>query len=126
MLDKRTLSLLKIIDSETVSGGYKVFSFSDLVSAMPSYFDVDESGIRDLLKDLYDKEYLSVKYEDDKEVCLSPLPKGRLVFENIIDEEIEKSRSARKYFFYSFMGAASGGASIFIIFLIAYLVFGVK
>ena len=109
MLDKRCLTLLDIINEQCLNSGYKVFEFSELVCQMPENLGVDQTAIRDCLKQLCMHEYISVKYEDEREVCLSPLPKGRLVFEERIDGEIEKGRAERRYFLYAFLGSAVGG-----------------
>lgn len=109
MLDKRCLELLNIINQQCVDTGYKVLDFDLLVSSMPKSLGVDGITVRECLNQLSLKEYVSIKYQDEKEVCLSPLPKGRLVFEEKIDLEIEKNRAERKYFVYAFLGALLGG-----------------
>ena len=88
MLDKRCLALLNILNSECVNSGYKVVSIEDFVLSMPLSFGIDFDGVRECLYTLSEKEYISVKYQDEKEVCLCPLTKGRLVFENKIEEEL--------------------------------------
>lgn len=109
MLDKRSLKLLEYIDKECQSGGYKVFTTKELISAFPEDDIADEDGVRECVRTLADREYISVKYQDDAEVCLMPLSKGRLVFENRLDDEIEKFRAERRYFIFSFLGAMAGG-----------------
>lgn len=109
MLDKRTLKLLDILNNECQGAGYKVFYINDLKLMLPESLALDENGIRESLSALSEREYISVKYQDDLEVCLCPLPKGRLVFENRLDEEIEKKQSARKYFLFSALGGFLGG-----------------
>lgn len=108
MLDKRTLKLLDILNNECRDSGYKIFSLKELALMMPEYLKADISGIRECIFALSSREYISVKYEDDEEICLCPLPKGRMVFENRIDEEIEKHKSSVKYFIYSAIGALVG------------------
>ncbi len=122
MLDKRTIALLKIIDGECTRGGYKIFSTEELLSSMPIDFNVDEDGIRESINILSEKQYINVKYQDEKEVCLVPLPKGRLVFENIIDGEIEKSRAERQYLICSLIGGIIGGAAAFLMGVILCLI----
>lgn len=109
MLDKRCLALLKIINEQCADSGYKIFSFQELISLMPNHFGVDESVVCLCIKTLIEHEYISVKYQDEQEICLVPLVKGRLVFENAIDEQVERGRAEKKYFVYSFIGAILGG-----------------
>ena len=124
MLDKRCLALLNIINGECVGTGYKIFSISDLISSMPVHFGMDGAGIYECIKTLSEREYISVKYQDDKEICLSPLTKGRLVFENKIDDEMEKSRAEKRYFFFSFIGGLLGGGAAVILTVIILAIAG--
>lgn len=111
MLDERCLVLLNIFNGECKNYGYKVFEIGELVSTFPARFSMDSDGIRECVKVLSDREYISVKYEDESEICLSLSVKGRLIFERRIDEEIEKSADRRRYFVYSFFGALAGGTA---------------
>lgn len=112
MLDKRCLAFLEYIDKACDRGGYKIFAVEELVSAMPAEFGADAEGVEECVLNLSAKEYISVKYMDEAEICLSPLTKGRLVFEQRLDEEIEKSRAEKRYFAFAFLGALSGGALV--------------
>lgn len=125
MLDKRCLALLNILNSECLSSGYKVITIEELTTSMPAFFGIDSDGVRECLGTLSEKEYISVKYQDETEVCLCPLPKGRLVFENRIDEEIDRSRNRRTYFLYSMFGAFAGGFIAAALALIVLLIAGV-
>ncbi len=108
MLDKRSMALLKIINAECIDSGYKVFSVEQLISSLPSELGVDENVFLICIKNLLDRDYISVKYQDENEICLVPLVKGRLVFENLIDEEIEKNIVTKKYFAFAFFGGIIG------------------
>lgn len=124
MLDKRCLALLNILNGECLNSGYKVMEISALASAMPKSFGMDEDGIRECINALSEREYISVKYEDEREVCLCPLSKGRLVFENRIDDEIAEARTKRTYFLYAFLGSAIGGVFSVLVALTVFLVTG--
>ena len=124
MLDYRTLSLLDIINSNCQSGGYKVFLINDLISAMPSAFNTDEQGLLECLETLKNHQYVSIKYQDDDEVCLMPLMKGKLESENRIDQEIEKIKCQKQYFWAGFLGASIGGAIIGVIIALISLMGG--
>ncbi len=115
MLDKRCLTLLNVINLQCVNSGYKIFSIEDLVLSMPSYLSMDSEQVLQCVKTLADKEYISVKYQDEREICTCPLTKGRLVFENRLEEELQKNLDRKRYFLYSFLGGLLGGflASLF-------------
>lgn len=124
MLDKRSLALLNILNEECFGIGYKVFFISDITASFPSPFAIDEAGVRECLKNLSDGEYVSVKYEDDIEFCATPTPKGRQIFESLSDERVERFRSAKMYFLYSFLGGLFGGIITVVIAVILFLLIG--
>ena len=124
MLDKRCIELLNIINHECKDSGYKIFSVGELISLMPERFGIDGLGLIECIKTLYEREYISVKYQDDNEVCICPLTKGRLVFENRLEEELEKSRAEKRYFLFSFVGALAGGIGSFLVALLFRVVAG--
>lgn len=124
MLDKRCLALLNVINTECLNSGYRVFSFEELALAMPKYFGVDASEVQSCLNALVEREYISIKYQDEVEVLTCPLPKGRLVFEKRIEEQTEKIIMEKKYFLYSFIGGLSGGVIATIVFIVLSAIFG--
>ncbi len=125
MLDKRCFALLNIINQECVDKGYKIFSVEELIQLLPKSFGVTDNELGLLINTLIQKEYISVKYFDQKEVCLCPLNKGRLVFENKIDVEIEKVRTEKRYFAYSFLGGLVGAFLAGIIAVLIFLLRGI-
>lgn len=124
MLDDRSYALLKIINGECAGQGYKIFGTEDLARSLPNEYAVNADGVRETLKNLADREYISVKYEDEAEICLKPLAKGRLAFERRIDEELETARSEKKYFLWSFFGSACGGAVVALVIAAIMLIAG--
>lgn len=121
MLDKRSLKLLDIINGECKGDGYKIFAYLDLSLMMPDGLELSAEEIKASISTLKEREFISVKYEDEEQVCVCPLPKGRLIFENRLDEEIEKQVSARKYFLYSAVGALVGGVLSSVITFIIFI-----
>ena len=108
MLDERTFALLNLINLECQNGGYKVFLIKDLLLSMDKY-SLDEFDFLESIERLKDHQYISVKYQDDTEICLAPLIKGRLESEKRLEKQIEQSQTERKYFLYSFLGGVVGG-----------------
>ena len=122
MLDKRCIALLDYLNKESLSDSYKVFDIEDIIASMPAQFGFDRDSIGECIRALSEREYISVKYQDEKEVCLLPLTKGRLVFENRIDNEISKRQAERRYFFYSFIGGVSGALLANIVFILMKII----
>ena len=124
MLDHRTLALLDIINLNCNNGGYKVFLIEELISAMPSGFSANEQVILECVEMLKNHQYISVKYQDDLEICLMPLTKGKIESENRLDQEIEKMKNQKQYFLAGLLGATLGGAITTIMLAIILLVGG--
>ena len=120
MLDKKSLALLKTIISQS-DGGYKVFSTEELCLNTPKQFNMDANEFNDCINVLVENEYISVKYQDDNEICLLVLNKGRALFENLSDEKKEKIKNNHKYYLSAFAGAFTGSISALIFFSVALL-----
>ncbi len=125
MLDERALALLDIINFECSSGGYKVFFIKDLISSIPENLAVDENQLFECIETLSNHQYICVKYQDQKEICLTSLVKGRVESENRLDAQIENLELNKKHFFFSFLGALLGGICAFILALLFKFLGGV-
>lgn len=116
MLDKRSESLLNIINRECNEGSYKVIEVDDLIRLMPNKYKTDFDMISQLMGYLRNGEYISIKYSDKEVYCVSPLPRGRRIFEVEQEEKREKKKKNFKSFFLSFFylilifGACLGAA----------------
>ena len=124
MLDQRTSALLDIINLNCQNGGYKVFLIKDLISFMPSALLIDEQTLLECLETLKNHQYISIKYQDDNEVCLLPLIKGKIETENRIDQEIEKINCQKQYFVAGFLGALAGGTVVAVLMAVIMLIGG--
>ena len=120
MLDERTFSLLNAINLECQNGGYKVFAIKDLLSSIDHY-SFDEYDLLESIERLKNHQYISVKYQDDNEICLAPLVKGKIESEQRLETQIEKAENQKKYFLYSFLGGLLGGVFVGAIALIIKL-----
>ena len=99
MLDKRIEALLRIINKECNEGSYRVLEVDDLIRLMPKKFKVDFDTISQLMGYLKTGEYVSVKYSDNEVFCVSPLPRGRRIFEVEQEEKNSNKKSKLKKFF---------------------------
>ena len=122
MLDQRTLTLLNILNNECNNGGYKVFSIDELLLSFPPPFIVDRQDFYDSLAILCSQEYVSIKYQDDVEICLSVLSKARRLLESRLESEIERHSLERRYFVFAFLGGVLGGVISVFLSLIILLV----
>ena len=125
MLDERAFALLDIINFECGGGGYKVFFIKDLLSCLPKHLLVNEDQLFGCIETLADHQYINVKYQDQNEICLTSLVKGRLESENRLDEKIERLETNKKNFLFSFLGGVLGGVCAFLLALIFKLLGGI-
>jgi hypothetical protein len=116
MLDRRSESLLRIINKECNEGSYKVIEVDDLIRGMPNKFKSDSDTINQTMDYLKSGEYVSVKYSDNEVYCVSPLPRGRRIFEVEQEEKRVSKKKKIKLFILSFFslllifGACLGAA----------------
>ena len=109
MLDKRSIVLLNQINSKCDGSGYKIFSFEELLSLMPMKLGLEREGLKEILANLSNNELISIKYNDQNEVCLRPLIKGRVAIENLNEKQENEGFLKRKLFLFSFYGSVVGG-----------------
>jgi hypothetical protein len=122
MLDKRSKSALRFFVEECSEGSYKILETEDIIKHLPKSFKADEVAVAQIAKYLENGEYISVKYSDDQQYCLCPLPFGRQFIENADQEEKNKRQGRRArlknsigYFFCSLFGAFFGTLIFYIL-----------
>lgn len=115
MLDSRSKSVLNFLVKECSEGSYKIIEASDILSALSKNYNADKEIISQIIKHLENGEYISVKYSDDEQFCLCPLPFGRQFIENdeiqLTNRKSIKSIGSKIFFsafFSAFMGAFLG------------------
>ncbi len=119
MLDKRSIALLNAIIKVCCDSAYKIFSFEELASLMPKGLSLEADGLKESLQSLSNHEFISVKYQDDSEVCLRPLIKGRIAIENITEKQQLDLSNKKKLVCICFLSALFGG---FVSGLMLYLI----
>ncbi len=125
MLDKRCFALLNAIVSVCDGSGYKIFSLSELIDKLPDYLGVESEGLNEALNSLSEHELISIKYFDEKEICLRPLIKGRVAVESVNEKELSEKALKRKLILFSFFGGLLGSFLSAVIFYLIRLLGGV-
>ena len=105
MQDVLANELLIFLRSQVNPQAYKIYSFSELLSALPEYLGVDNIAVKECLLMLNRDGYITVKYRDENEICLSVLDK---VSERKEVTE-EKTNLGKKGFSGAFLGGVAGG-----------------
>ena len=122
MLDKRSEELLRIINKECNEGSYKVLEVDDLIRLMPRKFKADYETISQLMGYLKAGEYISLKYSDNEVFCVSPLPRGRRIFEVEQEEKRKgKKKKVKGFFLLTFYLLLIFGATLGAIYVSRFL-----
>lgn len=108
MLDKRTAAVLGAINDACGEGSYKILAIGELIESVPARYRADEEGVRQIVDYLREREYVSVKYSDERELCVCPLPRGRQYFENEERDRKEGRKKFESYLLVAFLGAMIG------------------
>lgn len=94
MLDIKSNLVLKILQKECRTSGYKVVDKADIISALPAKYRVDEEGLDHIITYLERSECIHIKYDDDNVYCLCILPLGNQLTEIENKNKKEKPKFA--------------------------------
>lgn len=86
MLDERTSVLLEILNKKCSSGSYKIITSDELILKFPARYGADKDLIWQMVINLSQNGFISVKYDRDGEFCLALTPKGRLYCETSLKQ----------------------------------------
>lgn len=99
-MDKITERILKIINTFCHDATYKIIENDDILSKLPKKYKLNVEDLKNIIHYLQERDYINVKFVDDKNMCVSSLPKGRLHFENILNQN-KITNSYRRLFLIS-------------------------
>ncbi len=124
MLDKRSLTLLQTINDLCPNGVYEILTTEDISEALPKRFKTKDKDLRALIEELAEKKLISIKYSDEHEFCLAPLPDGKMRCDQPSKDEpnYDAKKAIRKMGFVCFcaslIGAVVGGMIVYLLFTI--------
>lgn len=95
MLDKASEFILKKIVKETYNKGYKIFYITEFCNLIPKKLKVSSINILDFIRNLEEKDYISLKYVDEELFCVSALLKARIYLEDKVIT-IKKNKQFKK------------------------------
>ena len=80
MLDKNTVSVLRLLNKLTEGNAYKVITGDEILSHLSkSQFDLDV--IKQIIEFLEKQQYLNIKFSEENTYCYSLLPKAKIYLE---------------------------------------------
>ena len=106
MLSSECVFLLSFINKNS-KNGYFVEDVVEIVKEFPSFYNIDNKSVLEIIDLLKNYGYISVKYNDKEKVCVSATSKGTVYLENL-SENIEVE-SGKGYLGLSFFGGLLGG-----------------
>lgn len=112
MLDLKSKLVLKILQKECKTSGYKVVDKADIIAALPSKFRMEEDGLDHIITFLERSECIHVKYDDERVYCLCVLPLGNQLAEKEKEEKKERRKPSLLIFLLflaALLGSFAGG-----------------
>lgn len=106
MLDERTSVLLEILNKKCSSGSYKIITSDELILKFPARYGADKDLIWQMVINLSQNGFISVKYDRDGEFCLALTPKGRLYAETAVKQSLTAEKPPKTDllpYFYNFL-----------------------
>ena len=94
MLDKLNKAIIKVLNDLCGGSSYKILEISEVIDKLAK-FSIDYEILNNNLHYLQERQYIDIKYIDEKEVCLALLPKARIHSEEE-EEEVKKKISYYK------------------------------
>ena len=89
MLDIRSKEVLRFLTKECGEGSYRVFELGNIIASIPKKFKPDASCANICMDYLQKGGYVSIKYKDAQNYCVTPLPKAWELFESEQDKKAQ-------------------------------------
>lgn len=81
MLDKKTITVLKVLNKLAEGTAYKVVTTEDVLINLNQKSQYDIDSIHQIISFLEKQEYLNIKFCEDNTYCYSLSPKARIYLE---------------------------------------------
>ncbi len=119
MLDKLSQKIITVLNEiSDNSSTYKIFSLSDIITKLGKKYKVDAVNMIKNLEYLAERDYIDIKYIDEKDVCLALLSKARIHDEEVKQVKKEKLAYMKLAVISSICSAVSAFLGGFLAFLI--------
>lgn len=122
MLDKKTTSVLKVLNKLAEGNAYKVSTGDEILSNLTQKSLYDLETIKQIIDFLEKQQYLNIKFSEENTYCYSLLPKARIYLEQELTKTPNKKGSAPMLpYVYSMLASFIGTMLALLIFF--YLTF---
>ena len=122
MLDKKSISVLKVLNKLSEGSAYKVITCEEILTNLPQKSQYDLDSIRQIMDFLEKQEYINIKFSEDTTFCYSLPPKARLYLEqNTGKPQTKRNRVTIMNYVYTMISSFIGTMLALLIFF--YLTF---
>ncbi len=108
MLDVRTATLLRHVNTLCAAGKYEVIEEDELLSCFSPKTEMDKESLAKTVEYLTERKFIDVKYAENGVYCLCPLPEGRLYAERVQTAKSDGKRRRRDMVCTTAIGAFVG------------------
>lgn len=81
MLDKKTTSVLKVLNKLSEGNTYKVITSEEILLNISSKSQFDKEIIKQIIEFLEKQQYINIKFSEENTFCYSLLPKALIYLE---------------------------------------------
>ena len=94
MLDKKSLTLLKVLNKLSTGTAYKVVTADEILTTITQKSLYDFDTIKEILGFLEKQEYINIKFSEENTYCYSLLPKARIYLEQLNSKNKNKTEKS--------------------------------
>ena len=120
MLDKKTISVLKILNKLSEGSAYKVITVDDVLNSLTSKSQYDNEVIKQIIDFLEKQQYINIKFSEDNTYCYSLLPKARICLEQETKPRSKKQNFSWLSYLFTMLAAFLG--TLLALFIFFYLI----
>lgn len=81
MLDKKSVSVLKVLSKLAEGTAYKVVTSDEIIANLTAKSQYDVDGVNQILEYLEKQDYINIKFSEGHTFCYALLPKARIYLE---------------------------------------------
>lgn len=117
MLDKKTSSVLKVLNKLAESSTYKVITGDEILSNISQKSQYDLEIVKQIIEFLEKQDYINIKFSEENTYCYSLMPKARIYLEQEnLKSKPKKNNKPIMTYIYTMMASFIGSMIALLIF----------
>ncbi len=122
MLDKKTTTVLKILNKLTEGSAYKVITTEEILSNINQKSQFDLETIKQSIEFLEKQQYINIKFSEENTYCYSLMPKARIYLEQE-NQKVTTKKQTNNVMMYVYIMLASFIGTMLALLIFFYLTF---